>query len=279
MATLRPTYMLLVGIPGKSNAFAISSKLGIPDYIIEDAKKHLSSDAKSFEDIVSELEHARIDIERKQAEVDTLKADLTRERDALTAQQEKLAAQKEKILEDARQKAQSMLQETKNFVDETIRDMNKKSAGGAQIRSMEENRANVRERLDKVSQGSKNKVESKKADRALSASDLKIGDRILVHSLNLKGTVSTLPNAKGDFYAQMGILRSLVNIKDVSLLPDEPTVTLNQSAVGGMGKIKMSKSAVISPEINLIGKTVDEALPEMEKSAFQVLPIWPKTAS
>ncbi len=265
VATLRPTYRLLVGIPGKSNAFAISSKLGIPDYIIEDAKKHLSSDAKSFEDIVSELEHARIDIERKQAEVDTLKADLTRERDALTAQQEKLAAQKEKILEDARQKAQSMLQETKNFVDETIRDMNKKSAGGAQIRSMEENRANVRERLDKVSQGSKNKVESKKADRALSASDLKIGDRILVHSLNLKGTVSTLPNAKGDFYAQMGILRSLVNIKDVSLLPDEPTVTLNQSAVGGMGKIKMSKSAVISPEINLIGKTVDEALPEMEK--------------
>ena len=265
VATLRPTYRLLVGIPGKSNAFAISSKLGIPDYIIEDAKKHLSSDAKSFEDIVSELEHARIDIERKQAEVDTLKADLTRERDALTAQQEKLAAQKEKILEDARQKAQSMLQETKNFVDETIRDMNKKSAGGAQIRSMEENRANVRERLDKVSQGSKNKVESKKADRALSASDLKIGDRILVHSLNLKGTVSTLPNAKGDFYAQMGILRSLVNIKDVSLLPDEPTVTLNHSAVGGMGKIKMSKSAVISPEINLIGKTVDEALPEMEK--------------
>ena len=266
VATLRPTYRLLVGIPGKSNAFAISSKLGIPDYIIDDAKKHLSSDAKSFEDIVSELEHARVEIERRQAEVEALKADLTRERDALAAQQEKLAAQKEKILEDARQKAQSMLQETKNFVDETIRDLNKKSAGGAQIRSMEEDRTKVRERLDKVSQGSKNKVEPKKnATKALSASDLKIGDRILVHSLNLKGTVSTLPNAKGDFYAQMGILRSLVNLKDVSLLPDEPGVTVNQSAIGGMGKIKMSKSAVISPEINLIGKTVDEALPEMEK--------------
>ncbi len=266
VATLRPTYRLLVGIPGKSNAFAISSKLGIPDYIIDDAKKHLSSDAKSFEDIVSELEHARVEIERKQAEVDALKADLVRERDALTAQQEKLASQKDKILEDARQKAQSMLQDTKNFVDETIRDLNKKSAGGAQIRSMEEDRTKVRERLDKVSQGSKNKVEPKKnATAALSASDLKIGDRILVHSLNLKGTVSSLPNAKGDFYAQMGILRSLVNIKDVSLLPDEPGITMNQSAIGGMGKIKMAKTAAISTEINLIGKTVDEALPEMEK--------------
>ncbi len=262
--TLRPTYRLLVGIPGKSNAFAISSKLGIPDFIIEDAKSHLDSDAKTFEDLISELEQARVNIEQEQEETIRLRQETEKAKASLEEKEARLNEQKERILREANEKAQALLSETKTFVDETIRDVNKKASGSS--RDLEKNRSNVRERLDSVNQKLSLKQQKKTfQDKSLSPKDLRIGDSVKVISLNLKGTVSTLPNAKGDFFVQMGILRSQTNIKDVILLQEEPTVTSTQGYVGGSGKIKASKTASISPEINLIGKTVDEALPELDK--------------
>lgn len=261
--TLRPTYRLLIGIPGKSNAFAISSKLGLPDYIIEDASNLIGKQDKSFEDLISDLEQSRITMENEQEEITALKQEVEQLRNRLAQKNDKIDKAKEKILEQANEEARKILQEAKDFADRSIKNFNKWNAEGGMNKDMENERGALRERLSDTE--AKLMVKSKpKSGKTLKAKDFKLGDAVNVLSLGLKGTVSSLPNAKGDLFVQMGILRSQVNIKDLELI-DEPDITgptLNRT---GSGKIKMSKTASIRPEINLIGKTVDEALPELDK--------------
>lgn len=260
--TLRPTYRLLIGIPGKSNAFAISSKLGLPNYIIEDAKERIGKQDKSFEDLISDLEANRVTIEKEQNEITRYKDEIEQLRKNLARKNESLDSNRDRLLKEAKEQAASILQEAKEFADQSIRRYNKWLQEGGSIKDMENERNSLREHLsDSESALLKNK---QKQAKATASKDLRVGDYVNVISLGLKGTVSTLPNAKGDFYVQMGILRSLVNIKDIELLEEEavtpPGFNKTQS-----GKIKMSKSATIHPEINLIGKTVDEALSELDK--------------
>lgn len=260
--TLRPTYRLLIGIPGKSNAFAISSKLGLPDYIIVDAKERIGHQEKSFEDLISDLEANRITIEKEQSEISRYKQEIEQLKKNLAKKNESLDASRERLLREAKEQAARVLQEAKDFADQSIRRYNKWLQEGGDIKEMENERNSLRERL---SDSEKKQVKDKqKAAKITSAKSLRVGDSVNVISLNLKGTISTLPNAKGDMYVQMGILRSLVNIKDVELLEEEvfsaPGYSKTQS-----GKIKMSKSASIHPDINLIGKTVDEALSDLDK--------------
>ncbi len=263
--TLQPTYRLLIGIPGKSNAFAISQKLGLPDYIIEDAKSRIDSQSESFEDVIADLQEARITIEREKEEITKYKAEIETLRSRLESKNQQIDARKEQMIREASEKAQAILQEAKDYADETIRIINKKAASGSVVRDLEEERAKLRNKLDKVN---KNVTQQKKVTPAkeLKPEDLRIGDGVKVLSMNLSGTVSTLPNNKGDFYVQMGILRSLVNIKDVERLA-EATVTGPSGPVqkNNTSKIKMSKSFSISPEVNLIGMTVDEALATLDK--------------
>jgi DNA mismatch repair protein MutS2 len=260
--TLRPTYRLLIGIPGKSNAFAISSKLGLPDYIIEDAKERIGHQEKSFEDLISDLEVNRVTIEKEQNEIAKYKQEIELLKKSLAKKTESLEANRDRLLKEAKEQAATVLQEAKEFADQSIRRYNKWLQEGGDIKDMENERNSLRERLsDSESRLMKEKQKNAKAP---SAKSLKIGDSVNVISLNLKGTVSTLPNAKGDLYVQMGILRSLVNIKDIVLL-DEEVITAPGYNKTQSGKIKMSKSASIHPDINLIGKTVDEALSDLEK--------------
>ena len=265
--TLRPTYRLLIGIPGKSNAFAISQKLGLPSFIIEDAKKHIDAEAESFEDVISNLEQARVDMEKQQAETARYREEAALLKKQLQEKQEKLDSQKERILNKAREEAQSILQDAKDFADETIRIINKQTAGGNISKALEAERSKLRGKLDETSQSLALKPK-KPAKKTAKAKDIKVGDAVRVLSLNLKGTVSTLPNAKGDLFVQMGILRSQVNIKDIELIQEE---TVTGAGMGGpkpkssSSTIKMTKSAYISPEVNLIGMTVDEALPVLDK--------------
>ena len=270
--TLQPTYRLLVGIPGKSNAFAISSRLGIPDYIIEDAKQRLDSEDVRFEDLIASLEEDRKQIEKAREEAEKSRAEADALRKRFEERQAKFDAQRERLLQKANEEAQSVLQEAKDYVDQTIRRVNKRAAGSGFSKELEADRTELRDRLNEVG----SKLAAKPATpkkKAPAPRQLRVGDGVRVLTLNLNGTVSTLPNAKGDLYVQMGILRSLVNIKDIELL-DEASVTGDGvSAATGKSKtprsntssIKMSKSSYVSPEINLIGKTVDEALPELDK--------------
>lgn len=259
--TLRPTYRLLIGIPGKSNAFAISKKLGLPDFIIEDAKNRIGRQDRTFEDLISDLEASRKTIEKEQEEISRYKEEIEKLKNELSRKNEKLEASRERILREAKEQAEKILTEAKDFADESIRKYNRWLQEGGNIKDMESLRSEIRDRMSDASPAPK---KNHKPVRKLSPETLKIGDPVFVASLGLKGRVSTLPNSKGDLYVQMGILRSLVNIKDLEPADDEET-SPSVSAPTQSGKIRVSKSATINPEINLIGKTVDEALFELDK--------------
>lgn len=265
LENLQPTYRLLIGIPGKSNAFAISKKLGLPDFIIDEAKNHLEASDETFEDLLTHLEESRVTIEKEQSEIQAYKAQITQLKARLEQKEERLDERKEKLLRDASEKAQRILRDAKETADKTIRNINKLVESSGVSKQLEKERSCLREQLVKVD---KNLTIKKDLNpkKAVSAKTLRTGDSVKVLSMNLKGTVSTLPNAKGDLYVQMGILRSLVNIKDLDLIEEStvsgPTLEKNRSE---SGKIKISKSFSVSPEINLIGKTTDEAVSILDK--------------
>lgn len=261
--TLRPTYRLLIGIPGKSNAFAISSKLGLPDYIIDQAKGYIDSESQSFEDVLSDLEKSRITIEKEQEEIKQYKEEIAHLKKQLTIKNEKIDKAKDKILRKANEEAQAILQDAKDYADTTIKKYNKWSKESGLSKAMEQERSALRDKLS-ASEKKLALKNQKKQKKKLTNKDLKLGDAVMVLSLNLKGTVSSLPNNKGDLYVQMGILRSQVNISDLELL-DEEVITGPTLKKTSSGKIKMSKSAHISPEINLIGMTTAEAIPQLDK--------------
>lgn len=261
--TLSPTYRLLIGIPGKSNAFAISKKLGLSDTLIEDARTRISSNEQNFEDLLSDLEASRITIEKEQAEINRYKSEITALKQQLKNKQEKLDESRDAILRKAKEEANQILQEAKDTADEAIRNFNKYGTTRPSIQEMEKQRTNIREKM-----AANEKKSSKEKETAIYnpkvPKKLRIGDSVKVLSMNLTGTVHSLPNAKGDLFVQMGILRSQVNIKDLVLIEDA-TPGSKKYAKTGAGKLKMSKSASVSTEINLIGKTVDEAIALLDK--------------
>ncbi len=271
--TLQPTYRLLIGIPGKSNAFAISKKLGLPDYIIEDAKSHLETEDQAFEDLIAHLEESRVMIEKEQAEIQSFKAEIAQLKSRLSQKEERLDERKEKLIRNAAEEAQRILREAKETADQTIKQINKLSADSGLNRQLEAERAKLRDKLKEADQ--KLAIKQKGPSQPISPKKLKVGDGVKVLTMGLKGTVSTLPNDKGDLYVQMGILRSLVNIKDLELLHEQeitgPAYEGSLSSGGrkgsgsGKSRIQMSKSASISPEINLIGMNVDEACSVLDK--------------
>ena len=264
--TLRPTYRLLIGVPGKSNAFAISQKLGLSQDIIEEAKTHLTKQDEDFEDLLADLEQKRVTIEQERDQIDSYKEEIRELKQRLESKQEKLDLSRDKILREANEQARNILQEAKDYADTTIRNFQKYGkAAGVSAKDMEKERGKLREKMSTVDKKlSAKNAAPKKSHKQLTAKDLHIGDSIKVLSLNLKGTVSTLPDAKGNLFVQMGILRSQVNIRDLEKL-DDTVITGGNFSKTGSGKIKMSKSASVSTEINLLGKTVDEAIMELDK--------------
>ncbi len=260
--SLRPTYRLLIGIPGKSNAFAISSRLGLPGFLIEEAKKQISAQDESFEDVIAELENSRITLEKEQLEIARYKEEIRSLRNALQKKQDRIDGQKEKILQEAKEKANAILQEAKEYADETMKNFHKFGKEAISVKEMEAERARLREKIKSTE--NQTRPGSQKPKKKVGAASLHIGDRVRVSSLNLEGTVSTLPNAKGDLFVQMGILRSQVHISDLEYI-GEAVLPKGTRTSSGNSKIKMSKSALVSTEINLIGMTVDEALGHLDK--------------
>ena len=261
--SLRPTYRLLIGIPGKSNAFAISGKLGLPDYIIEDAKKRLSEQDVSFEDLLTDLETSKRTIEKEQEEIARLK----REAEDLKAQakqrQEKLDDQRDRILREANEKANAILREAKEIADKTIKDFRKFGKENISAAEMEKEREKLRKKIKDTASASAMKAQKPKKEHK--ASDFKLGESVKVLSMNLTGTVSSLPDAKGNLTVRMGILSSQVNISDLEIIEEVSPYAPKKMNRTSKGKIKMGKSLSVRPEINLLGRTVDEAVAELDK--------------
>lgn len=262
--TLSPTYRLLIGIPGKSNAFAISKKLGLPDDIINAADSQLGKDDKSFEDLLSDLEESRITIEKERLEIASYKEEIKNLKNRLKEKNEKIDIAKEKILREANEQARDILQEAKDVADETIR-VFQKAGPGASLKDLEKSREKVRGKISEKNDKLAIKNKEQKKAKKLTPDQIKKGDSVQILSMGLKGIVSTLPDHKGNLFVQCGIIRSQVNISDLALVKEDAPVNVPSFRQSQTGKIKMSKSLNVSPEINLLGKTVDEALAELDK--------------
>ena len=261
--SLRPTYRLLIGIPGKSNAFAISGKLGLPGYIIDDAKKRLSEQDVSFEDLLSDLEASRRPIEKEQAEIAAYKKEAETLKRQAVQKQEKLEEQRDRIIREANEKANAILREAKEVADETLRNFHKFGKENISAAEMEKERERLRKKIKDTSASAS--LKTNKPKKTYKPSDFKLGESVKVLSMNLTGTIGSLPDARGNVTVQMGILRSQVNISDLEIIEEVSPYAPKRMNRTAKSKIKMSKSLSVSPEINLLGKTVDEAVAELDK--------------
>ena len=261
--SLRPTYRLLIGIPGKSNAFAISGKLGLPGYIIDDAKKRLSEQDVSFEDLLSDLEASSRTIEKEQAEIAAYKKEAETLKRQAVQKQEKLEEQRDRIIREANEKANAILREAKEVADETIRNFHKFGKENISAAEMEKERERLRKKIKDTSASAS--LKTNKPKKTYKPSDFKLGESVKVLSMNLTGTIGSLPDARGNVTVQMGILRSQVNISDLEIIEEVSPYAPKRMNRTAKSKIKMSKSLSVSPEINLLGKTVDEAVAELDK--------------
>lgn len=262
--TLRPTYRLLIGVPGKSNAFAISSKLGLPDFIIEKAKQQISEQDESFEDVLTSLENSRVTIENERAQIEAYKEQIEALKKQLETKQERLDERRDKILKNANEEAKRILAETKEYANQTMKLFHKFQKDHVDTAAVEKERQNIRARMDKADNALSIKAAPKEPKKKLSAKDLSLGDMVRILSMNLTGTISSRPDSKGFLFVQTGIIRSKVHISDLELV-DEPVISSSALQKTGAGKIRMSKSSSVSTEINLLGKTVDEAIAILDK--------------
>lgn len=266
--TLSPTYRLMIGIPGKSNAFAISRKLGLDEHIIKSASGQIDESVKDFETILADLEKSKQTIEQEQEEILAYRKEIESLRRSLKARQDNIKEKKEKTLRNAREEAQRILQEAKDVADQTIREYNqlKKQTNKDTNKKMEHMRSDLRGRMNKLENQMAYK-KKKRSGKRHDAGDFHVGDEVYVSSLSLNGTVQTLPNAKGDLYVQMGMMRSLVNIKDLEITKTAKQVKRDNQRNENRSRTRtaMNKSATIKPEINVMGMTVDEAIAQLDK--------------
>lgn len=261
--SLKPTYRLLIGIPGKSNAFAISGKLGLPDYIIEDARSRLTEQDVSFEDLLGDLESSKRTIEKEREEIQAYKREVEYLKTQTRQKQERLDEQRERIIREANEKANAILREAKEMADETMKNFRRFGKENVSAAEMEKERERLRKKIKDTSAASAMKTQKQRKN--YKPSDFKLGESVKVLSMNLTGTVSSLPDSRGNVTVQMGILRSQVNISDLEIIEEQNPYAPKNMKRTGSGKIKMSKSLSVSPEINLLGKTVDEAVAELDK--------------
>ncbi len=259
--TLSPTYRLLIGVPGKSNAFAISRKLGLPEELIEVAKSYIDSEDASFEDVISDLEKQRTDLENERIEAERTREEISRLKKELENQQKRFSEKKRNLISDSSEEARKILQEAKDYADKTIIWYAKH---GGSTREMEQQRSELRSRIDALGKNIQTVDAGSKEAGNLSAGDLRVGDPVKVISLNVKGVVSTLPDSRGQLFVSLGAMRTKVRLDDLVRLEEEEAPEPVRKKTGS-GKIGLSKSLGISPEINLLGKTVDEACAELDK--------------
>ncbi|MCI9617848.1 MAG: endonuclease MutS2 [Eubacterium sp.] len=259
--TLRPTYRLLLGIPGKSNAFAISEKLGLPKYIIDDAKSRIDAEDEHFEDVLAELERQKKQIEKDKETISVYKSQIASLKKDYEYKTKELNEKKDKILGKAREEALDILKEAKETADAAIKNINKYGKSG-NAKELEKSRSAVGSKIKKNQ--SQTSMKTAAPSKVYKPSDFKLGTGVKVLSMNLNGTVASLPNADGNLTVKMGILNSKVNIKDLEII-DEPDIKAPGLTRNSSGKIKMNKSMNIKMELNLIGKNVDDALSELDK--------------
>ncbi|MDO4620491.1 MAG: endonuclease MutS2 [Lachnospiraceae bacterium] len=277
--TLQPTYRLIMGIPGKSNAFAISKKLGLPGYIIETAREQLSQETQNFEDLLAELEENRKQAQKEKEEAEAVRLRIQRDEKALRDREKQLDEKRDKIIQKANEQAREILEDAKKKADEAISDMRKLGKTG-DMKSMEHTRSALREQIS-----SKNKKLQKKKAPApkgkLKASDLHVGDKVRINSMGLTGYITSLPDRSGKVGVRCGIMNSKADLTDLSLIHEDAFGNTTQGKASssyslkkafsqkgssaGSSQVNISRSSGISAELNLLGMTTVDAIQELDK--------------
>ena len=265
--SLKPTYKLLIGLPGKSNAFAISSKLGLSDRIIEAAKEQISTDDKQFEDLLADLEKSRKIIENERLEIEQYKKEAQELRQQLEQKTDKLDRQRDDILREANEQAREILQEAKDVADETIR-VFRKAGPNASMQDLERTRTSLGQKISDKNKAIAKKEKPKENHPVLKESQLKLGETVRIVSMGLKGTISSKPDKDGNLFVQCGIIKTKANIRDLVLVGDEDPKAAMKKFYGrntSGGQMDLSKASNIRTEINLIGKNSDDAIAALDK--------------
>lgn len=265
IASLRPTYRLLIGVPGKSNAFAISRKLGLPDYIIDDAATRMNSEDIKFEDLLTDLEHSRVTIEQEREELNAYKQEVSSLKAALEKKSAHLEERTEKIIRRANEEAAAILRDAKEYADETIKTMNKH---GMTVKELEHQRSAIRDKMNKKQEKLRMESNKPKAHKAHDISEFQPGMHVRLISMNVIGTVAAVHPSKKEVSVQMGSLTTKTKINNLEILEGykEPAISSpTQKTASSSSRSKISKASYVSPEINLLGKTVDEAIAILDK--------------
>lgn len=255
--TLRPTYRLLIGVPGKSNAFAISQRLGLPEYIINEAKEVLSHEDIRFEDVITDLEISRKSLVIEQEKAEEYRKEAQRLRSEAQKQRNKLDEQREKIIRQANEKARAIISDAKDEADAIIKEMRKLQKEGINAKTLEEQRSKLKEKMSKAESKLVDKKNYKVPDKLVK------GDRVKIHSLNQSGIVSVPPNKNGDVVIKAGIMTVTVNIKDLSLDTNEEQLTYQPKKYAN--NISRRKRSNVSAEVDLRGMMALEALDKLDK--------------
>ena len=263
LASLRPTYRLMIGIPGKSNAFAISRKLGLPDYIIEAARSQIDTSSLDFESLISDLERSKKTIEEEEQKAAAYREEIAALRNQLKEKQESLEQQRAKLLKNAREEAMEIIEEAKEIADAAIRKYQKweRNPAKADNKAMEAQRSKLRDKMKAIN-GDMNKPKKQRRS-GHKAEDFRIGDTVYIISMDAMGTVQSLPNTKGEISVQAGILHITLPITDCEITDapaEEPSKPARNKA-----RLNLERASSIRPEINVIGLTVDDAITKIDK--------------
>ncbi|MBR1443719.1 MAG: Smr/MutS family protein, partial [Firmicutes bacterium] len=263
--TLRPTYKLLIGVPGKSNAFAISSRLGLPDFIINDAKELLSHEDKRFEDVITDLEISRKNLITEQERAEEYRLEAQRLKKDVEERKRKTREQRDKILKEANETARKIISDAKDESDSIIKQMQKMLRDNTPLHELDEMRQKLNTKL-KDSDEKLQKLDKKKKTQKYETpvpSEIKKGDRIYVHSLEQSGYVETLPNSKNELMVRVGALNMKVNIKDISM--DRTKIKEEKQKNPYSVKTSGIKAQHVSAEVDLRGLMVYEAIEKLDK--------------
>ena len=268
VATLRPTFKLLMGVPGKSNAFAISKKLGLPDDIIERARSGIDSSAVNVEELIADLDRAKREAEQDKEEIAASRREIDELKKRISDKEKSAGDEKRRILEKAREEAREIIENAKEEADQAIRDYNKwlKNPSSADAKKMEERRSNLRKKAESLGNSQKDKAAPLQSGQK--AKDFHIGDTVKVLSLNTEGHILELPDSSGTALVGMGILSSRLPISDLLIVRDDNKYNhagRREAAQQRAGTGGYNKAYTFKPELNLLGKTVDEAIAELDK--------------